>query len=255
MSRRGGGLPANASGVEPHRASISSRFGLQVCGGGCARTRARHVPRYVMSTVFRVAGRGGGEVGGWGGGGNCRAPPTSGGGRGRARSLSGHVCAPPDGFGCPGAQLHRRALLSRLRACEGRGLPVDLPVRFFFFFFFSQWPSAIGWDDPRARNCRCLVTSVGMRTVTTTLNNNRQRLRAATHLHSLPVQPLPRLAQPLLCRVGQQLQPRHLLRREPNRCLIDAPCPPLSSHGASIRQPLVVWGAWGISIWESVHID
>jgi hypothetical protein len=153
MSRRGGGLSANASGVEPHRASISSRFGLQVCGGGCARTRARHVPRYVMSTVFRVAGRGGGEVGGWGGGGNCRAPPTRGGGRGRARSLSGHVCAPPDGFGCPGAQLHRRALLSRLRACEGRGLPVDLPVRFFFLFscFRSGAPRValrcwLGWS-------------------------------------------------------------------------------------------------------------
>jgi hypothetical protein len=34
MSRRGCSLPANASGVDPHRASISSRFGQVAAASG-----------------------------------------------------------------------------------------------------------------------------------------------------------------------------------------------------------------------------
>eukprot|EP01047_Picozoa_sp_COSAG01_P032578 COSAG01_NODE_2361_length_7832_cov_12.919447_3_plen_88_part_00 len=45
MSRRGCSLPANASGFEPHRASISSRFGQVTQAAAQARARLEELLR------------------------------------------------------------------------------------------------------------------------------------------------------------------------------------------------------------------
>jgi hypothetical protein len=42
MSRRGCNLPANASGVDPHRASITSRFGQVELGSGSVTHQSQH---------------------------------------------------------------------------------------------------------------------------------------------------------------------------------------------------------------------
>jgi hypothetical protein len=76
MSRRGCSLPANASGFDPHRASITSRFGqvtLQLCGtgescgsisvGGSGEWRTLVVPRLQLFAPERGGG-GGGSGGG-----------------------------------------------------------------------------------------------------------------------------------------------------------------------------------------------